>query len=154
MPVDAEGCPGDAPTDRQQAEGLLAALIFAVHPIHTEAVAGIVGQAELISAAMSILALLTYIRACWPGWASAALPIKLHAISLCCPGAAMCSQHERKLHDTELTGETDGMHNLNLLWGAVGKSMHGDFPQIWYAWVVLLLQARSIEATLPRRHCA
>ena len=70
-PVDAGGSPGDAPTDAQQAEGMLAALIFAVHPIHTEAVAGIVGQAELISAAMSILALLTYIKACWPGCASA-----------------------------------------------------------------------------------
>lgn len=54
------------PTDRQQAEGFLAALIFAVHPIHTEAVAGIVGQAELISAALSLLALLTYIKACLP----------------------------------------------------------------------------------------
>ncbi|CAL5229598.1 g12956 [Coccomyxa viridis] len=55
------------PSDRQQAEGFLAALIFAVHPIHTEAVAGIVGQAELISAGLSILALLTYFRACLPG---------------------------------------------------------------------------------------
>ena len=54
------------PTDRQQAEGFLAALIFAVHPIHTEAVAGIVGQAELISAGMSIMALLTYMKACLP----------------------------------------------------------------------------------------
>ena len=80
--ADAGGSPGDAPTDRQQAEGLLAALIFAVHPIHTEAVAGIVGQAELLSAAMSILALLTYIRACWPGWASTTLPTELSSISL------------------------------------------------------------------------
>ena len=55
------------PSDRQQAEAFLAALIFAVHPIHTEAVAGIVGQAELISAGLSILALLTYFRACLPG---------------------------------------------------------------------------------------
>ena len=70
---DAGRAHGDAPTDRQQAEGMLAALIFAVHPIHTEAVAGIVGQAELLSAAMSILALLTYIKACLPGCASAPL---------------------------------------------------------------------------------
>ena len=57
------------PTDRQQAEGFLAALIFAVHPIHTEAVAGIVGQAELISAGMSIMAMLTYMKACLPRYA-------------------------------------------------------------------------------------
>ena len=70
------------PSDRQQAEGMLAALIFAVHPIHTEAVAGIVGQAELLSAAMSILALLTYIRACWPGWVPTMLPTELCSIFL------------------------------------------------------------------------
>ena len=82
LSVDAGGSPGDAPSDRQQAEGLLAALLFAVHPIHTEAVAGIVGQAELLSAAMSILALLTYIRACLPGWASTTLLVELSPISL------------------------------------------------------------------------
>lgn len=51
----------------QQAEALVAALIFAVHPIHTEAVAGIVGQAELICLGLSILAMLTYMKACLPG---------------------------------------------------------------------------------------
>ncbi len=55
------------PTDMQQAEALVAALIFAVHPIHTEAVAGIVGQAELICLGLSILAMLTYMQACLPG---------------------------------------------------------------------------------------
>ena len=63
--VNQEGLPSDG----QQAEAFLAALIFAVHPIHTEAVAGIVGQAELISAGLSILALLTYFRACLPEYA-------------------------------------------------------------------------------------
>ena len=41
---------------------ILAAALFAVHPIHSEAVAGIVGQAELLSAALCIPALLAYIR--------------------------------------------------------------------------------------------
>ena len=47
----------------QWREASLAALLFAVHPIHTEAVAGVVGQAELLCAALSILALMAYIAA-------------------------------------------------------------------------------------------
>jgi len=47
-------------SSRQQAEAFLAATIFAVHPIHAEAVAGIVGHAELICAAFSIFAVLLY----------------------------------------------------------------------------------------------
>ncbi|KAK9908411.1 hypothetical protein WJX75_007517 [Coccomyxa subellipsoidea] len=50
-------------SSRQQAEAFLAGVIFAVHPIHTEAVAGIVGHAELICAAFSIVALLLYAEA-------------------------------------------------------------------------------------------
>lgn len=44
-------------------EAFLAALLFAAHPIHTEAVAGIVGHAELLSAALALLALITYMSA-------------------------------------------------------------------------------------------
>lgn len=33
---------------------LLSSLVFALHPVHTEAVAGIVGHAELLCAALSI----------------------------------------------------------------------------------------------------
>ena len=44
-------------------EPSLAALLFATHPVHTEAVAGIVGHAELLSCALSLLAFLTYIGA-------------------------------------------------------------------------------------------
>ena len=47
----------------QQQEALLAGLLFALHPIHTEAVAGIVGQAELLCAALSILAFMAYMAA-------------------------------------------------------------------------------------------
>ena len=41
----------------------LASLAFALHPVHTEAVAGVVGHAELLSASLSILALLCYFSA-------------------------------------------------------------------------------------------
>jgi tetratricopeptide (TPR) repeat protein len=39
------------------------ALLFAVHPVHTEAVANVVGQAEVLSAGGVLLACLIYIRA-------------------------------------------------------------------------------------------
>lgn len=44
-------------------EAFLGALLFALHPVHTEAVAGIVGQAELLCAALAIPALLCYMAA-------------------------------------------------------------------------------------------
>ena len=44
-------------------EAFLAALLFAAHPIHTEAVAGVVGHAELLSAALALLALMAYMSA-------------------------------------------------------------------------------------------
>ena len=48
---------------QHEMEALLAALLFAVHPVHTEAVSGIVGQAELLSALFSLAALLTAMQA-------------------------------------------------------------------------------------------
>lgn len=42
---------------------LLAGVLFATHPIHTEAVAGIVGRADLLCALFVFCALLAYIRA-------------------------------------------------------------------------------------------
>ena len=45
----------------------IAAALFAVHPIHTEAVTGIVGRAELLAALFSIAALLALARALRPG---------------------------------------------------------------------------------------
>ncbi|XP_069619119.1 protein O-mannosyl-transferase TMTC1 [Ranitomeya imitator] len=59
--------------DRKQA--VASALLFAVHPVHTEAVAGIVGRADVMSCALFLLAFLCYIRSiednpphdCFPG---------------------------------------------------------------------------------------
>ena len=42
---------------------LIAGLLFAVHPIHTEAVAGLVGRTELLSAIFFIAAFMTFRRA-------------------------------------------------------------------------------------------
>lgn len=52
---------------QQALEAFIAALLFASHPIHTEAVAGIVGHAELLSAALAMLALLVYMAAAREG---------------------------------------------------------------------------------------
>ncbi|KAJ8310169.1 hypothetical protein KUTeg_012034 [Tegillarca granosa] len=43
---------------------LISALLFAVHPIHTESVAGIVGRADLLCALLFILSFVTYVKAC------------------------------------------------------------------------------------------
>ncbi|VDM19079.1 unnamed protein product [Hydatigera taeniaeformis] len=42
--------------------GLAAALLFALHPIHVEAVTGVVGRAELLSAVFIFTSLLTYLN--------------------------------------------------------------------------------------------
>ena len=41
-----------------------AALLFAVHPVHCEAVAGIVGRADVLGGVFSLLASLCYLKAC------------------------------------------------------------------------------------------
>lgn len=47
-----------------QHAAFISALIFAVHPIHTECVAGIVGQAELLSALFAFCSFISYHFAC------------------------------------------------------------------------------------------
>jgi protein O-mannosyl-transferase len=44
---------------------LAGALIFALHPVHTEAVANVVGQAELMSAVAVLAACLVWVRRAW-----------------------------------------------------------------------------------------
>eukprot|EP00887_Chlorella_sp_A99_P006721 scaffold3.g6721.t1 len=71
QPGAAAGAPGGAarrahrrwPPSGQEAEAGVAALLFALHPVHTEAVAGVVGHAELLCAGLSIAALLRYMDA-------------------------------------------------------------------------------------------
>jgi protein O-mannosyl-transferase len=53
---------------------LLATLVFAVHPLHTEAVTGIVGRAELLSALFGMIAYRVWLgRPRWFGWLAACL---------------------------------------------------------------------------------
>ncbi|XP_030646482.1 protein O-mannosyl-transferase TMTC2 [Chanos chanos] len=56
---------------------LIAGLLFASHPVHTEAVAGVVGRADVGAALFFLLALFCYVQHCalrsghgrWQGWA-------------------------------------------------------------------------------------
>lgn len=43
---------------------LLCTLLFAVHPIHTESVSGIVGRADLLCAMSFLVSFLLYVRSC------------------------------------------------------------------------------------------
>jgi tetratricopeptide (TPR) repeat protein len=69
----------------------IAAALFAVHPVHSEAVTGIVGRAELLAALLSIAALLALARALRPaavaaGWL--ALSLLAFAAGLLCKESA------------------------------------------------------------------
>ncbi|XP_064785639.1 protein O-mannosyl-transferase TMTC2-like [Oncorhynchus masou masou] len=69
---------------------LLAGLLFASHPIHTEAVAGVVGRADVGSALFFLLSLLCYVRHCTLRGGSAGL-CRLGAWLLGSLGCAACS---------------------------------------------------------------
>ena len=49
---------------RRQIPAMVAGLLFASHPIHTEAVAGVVGRADVLACLFFILAFLCYMRYC------------------------------------------------------------------------------------------
>lgn len=65
------------------ASALLAALIYTVHPLHTEAVAYISGRADMMSAAFMYAGLLTGIYAVSrPSWGYAGFPVLFFAMAL------------------------------------------------------------------------
>ncbi|KAG9490438.1 hypothetical protein GDO78_006007 [Eleutherodactylus coqui] len=67
---------------------LIAALLFAVHPIHTEAVTGVVGRAELLSSIFLLAAFLSYTKSKGPDncivWAPIAAAVFLVAVATLC----------------------------------------------------------------------
>ncbi|GFN94614.1 transmembrane and tpr repeat-containing protein 4 [Plakobranchus ocellatus] len=62
---------------------LLCSLLFAVHPVHTESVAGIVGRADLLYAVFFILSFISYVRGCWPASQSSSLSWVVLSMLLC-----------------------------------------------------------------------
>ncbi|XP_026554761.1 transmembrane and TPR repeat-containing protein 3 [Pseudonaja textilis] len=67
---------------------LVASLLFAVHPIHTEAVTGVVGRAELLSSIFFLAAFLSYTRSRGPEntivWTPIAATVFLVAVATLC----------------------------------------------------------------------
>ena len=59
------------------AGGLVAGLLFAVHPVHVEAVANVVGRAELMAAVFTVLAVYAALGRAHVGWSAAALAFGL-----------------------------------------------------------------------------
>jgi len=57
--------------------GLVAGLLFAVHPVHVEAVANVVGRAELMAAVFAVLAVYAALSGKPVGWSAAALAFGL-----------------------------------------------------------------------------
>ncbi|XP_072045716.1 protein O-mannosyl-transferase TMTC3-like [Amphiura filiformis] len=66
----------------------MAAVLFAVHPIHTEAVTGVVGRAELLSCLFSLIAFLSYAKSTrhhrQTDWGSLFMTILLVTIATLC----------------------------------------------------------------------
>jgi hypothetical protein len=62
---------------RGDAAGLIAGLLFAVHPVHVEAVANVIGRAELMATVFSLLAVYAALvtRSVW--WSTAALALAI-----------------------------------------------------------------------------
>ncbi|XP_069085716.1 protein O-mannosyl-transferase TMTC3 isoform X2 [Pleurodeles waltl] len=67
---------------------LIASLLFAVHPIHTEAVTGVVGRAELLSSIFLLAAFLFYTKSKGPEntivWTPIAVAVVLVAVATLC----------------------------------------------------------------------
>ncbi|XP_034142797.1 protein O-mannosyl-transferase TMTC4 isoform X2 [Esox lucius] len=72
---------------------LLAGILFAAHPIHTESVAGIVGRADLLCALFFQLSFLTYCKAFRGGTERENIAIHWIAVSLLlCSAAMLCKE--------------------------------------------------------------
>ncbi|XP_049739973.1 protein O-mannosyl-transferase TMTC3 isoform X1 [Loxodonta africana] len=67
---------------------VIASLLFAVHPVHTEAVTGVVGRAELLSSIFFLAAFLSYTKSKGPDnsivWPPIALTVFLVAVATLC----------------------------------------------------------------------
>ncbi|XP_053676726.1 protein O-mannosyl-transferase TMTC2 [Anopheles nili] len=71
----------------------IAGLLFAAHPIHTEAVAGVVGRADLTGCIFYLLALLAYIRHVrWRQWGDRRQWVALGGTVLLATAALLCKE--------------------------------------------------------------
>ena len=122
---------------RRQATALIAALLFAVHPIHTEAVAGLVGRAELGASIFFLLALMAYERHCanssnhswqWKSLlcASIAMLFKETGITIIGVCAVLhffvwgnTSFREMLADKTHTVSENNFLYNIGIIWSII-----------------------------------
>ncbi|HEX6750523.1 MAG TPA: hypothetical protein VF092_24755 [Longimicrobium sp.] len=71
------------------AAALVAGAIFAVHPVHVEAVANLVGRSELLAALLSLAACVAYLARPRPKVGTAALAGLLYFLALCAKESAL-----------------------------------------------------------------
>ncbi|XP_050529637.1 protein O-mannosyl-transferase Tmtc3 [Daktulosphaira vitifoliae] len=81
----------------------MAAILFAIHPIHTEAVTGVVGRAETLSSVFYLSTYLLYVEASkrkkYPGWKHLMLSVVFLGIAMLCKEqgitvAGVCALYE------------------------------------------------------------
>lgn len=91
------------------------AALFAVHPVHTEAVANVVGQGELLAALFFLSACLVYLRRAWPLRMRAPLVGALYFLALGAKESAIVLPAALVLLAAADTGDADPAHRPDRL---------------------------------------
>uniref|UniRef100_A0A8C0W8L5 dolichyl-phosphate-mannose--protein mannosyltransferase n=1 Tax=Castor canadensis TaxID=51338 RepID=A0A8C0W8L5_CASCN len=134
---------------------VIAAVLFAVHPIHTEAVTGVVGRAELLSSIFFLAAFLSYTKSKGPDnsiewflliivWTPIALTVFLVAVATLCKEqgvtvVGICCVYEVFIAQG---------YTLPLLCTAAGQVLHGK-GSIPLSMLQTLIKLIVIQSQLP-----
>jgi tetratricopeptide (TPR) repeat protein len=112
---------------------VLAAALFAVHPIHTEVVSGVVGRAELLSSALALWAFWVYLRRMRGGKAplsTLAVVLLLFFLALCAkenvivlPALLLLCELSRRGEQTRMGGLLKFVRNPVFLGSLVAASL-------------------------------
>ncbi|XP_029457512.1 protein O-mannosyl-transferase TMTC3 isoform X1 [Rhinatrema bivittatum] len=118
---------------------LIASLLFAVHPIHTEAVTGVVGRAELLSSIFFLAAFLSYTRSKGPDnsivWTPIAVAVFLVAIATLCKEQGVTVVGICCIYEVFIAQG----YTLPLLWDAMKQILRGK-GSIPYSILQILLK--------------
>ncbi|CAB1454881.1 unnamed protein product [Pleuronectes platessa] len=150
---------------------LVAALLFAVHPIHTEAVTGVVGRAELLSSIFLLAAFLAYTKSTGADhsivWAPIALTVVLVAaatlckeqgitvVGICCVHEVFVAQGDHgQLHSPSVRAHTQGAMSsvicvMEVLWKLVKGELRQQLMPYTEAFNVDLMPQGDQKFTLP-----
>ncbi|KAF7248493.1 Protein O-mannosyl-transferase TMTC3 [Varanus komodoensis] len=118
---------------------LVASLLFAVHPIHTEAVTGVVGRAELLSSIFFLAAFLSYTRSRGPEntivWTPIAMTVFLVAVATLCKEQGITVVGICCVYEVFIAQE----YTLPILWDTVFQILRGK-GSIPYCMLQMLLK--------------